>query len=98
MIAIINNKPMLTDFAYNVGKKLVMESIPGLASLYFGVSLIWDLPATEQVIGILAIVALFLGVCLGVSSRLYEVSGAAYNGELVVTVPKDGPTVFFSST
>ncbi len=94
MFTIINNKLVLTDTAYNVGKKLVLLIIPGLSSLYFVLSSIWDFRSSEQVIGMLAIVATFLGVCLIISSRQYEASGAAYDGQMIVMIPEDGPKIF----
>ncbi len=94
MVTIINNKIILTDTAYNVGKKLVLVIIPGLSSLYFGLGYIWDLPSVEQVIGTLAIVATLFGIFLNISSRQYEASGAAYDGQMIVVIPEDGPKLF----
>jgi hypothetical protein len=94
MLTITNNKLRLTDTAYNVGKKLVWVFIPGLSSLYFGLAPILDLPSSEKVMGTLAVIATFLGVCLTISSRQYEASGAAYDGQLVVIIPEDGPKIF----
>ncbi len=85
---------MLTDTTYNIGNKLVRVIIPGLSSLYFGFASVVDLRVSEQVIGMLAVIATLLGVCLTISSRQYKVSGAAYDGQIVVSVPDDGPKLF----
>lgn len=94
MLQTVNNKVMLTDRSYSLGKKLVQVYIPATSSLYFGLSAIWGLPATEQVIGTLACVATFLGVCLGLSSNQYNSSNAAYDGQLVVIPHDDGSKMF----
>lgn len=87
-----NNKTMLSDTSYSIGKKLVQVYIPAVSSLYFGLSSIWGLPATEQVVGTFAVVATFLGVCLGLSSRQYDASEAAYDGEMISETDDSGKT------
>lgn len=90
MIETVNNYVILTDKTYNFVKQLVLVFIPACSSLYFGLAAIWGLPYSEQVVGTLAVVATFLGVCLGVSTNQYNASGAAYNGQLVVQTKEDG--------
>ncbi len=91
-----NNTPLsiFSNTTYDVVKKLVLIIIPGLSTLYFGLSAFWDLPATEKVIGTLTVIAFILGICLTISSRQYEASGAAYDGQIVVTMPEGGPKLF----
>lgn len=90
MLQVANNKVMLGDTAYSVGKKLVQVYIPAVSALYFGLNGIWGLPAVEQVVGTLAVIATFLGVCLGVSSKQYDASEAGYDGHLVVNTEGAG--------
>lgn len=85
-----NTTFMLSDRTYNFTKRLVQVILPALSSLYFGLAAIWGLPAAEQVVGTLAVVTTFLGVTLGISSREYEASGAAYDGNMLVTETPDG--------
>jgi len=85
-----NNRVMLSDKAYSVGKKLVQVYIPATSALYFGLANIWGLPAGEQVVGTLAVLATFIGVVLGISSSQYDASDAAYDGALVVTHDEKG--------
>ena len=85
---------ILSSRAYGFAKHLVQVVIPAFASLYFGLAAIWDLPASEEVVGTLAILATFLGLVLGISSNNYESSGAAYDGALVVTKHPDDSATF----
>jgi hypothetical protein len=90
----VNNHTMLSDGSYSLGKRLVQIYIPALSSLYFGLGSIWGLPAVEQVVGTLAVVATFIGVCLGLSSKQYDQSDAAYDGQVVVETNDTGGKLF----
>lgn len=94
MLTKANQKVMMTDTTYNVSKKLVQVILPAISALYFGLAQIWGLPAAEEVVGTFAVITTFLGVVLGVSTRQYEASGSAYDGQMVVTNPEGGPKVF----
>lgn len=95
MFKTVNNKIMLTDLPYQIGKNLVLIYIPAISSAYFGLSSIWGLPAAGQVSGTLAIVATFLGTCLRVSAKNYDNSGAAHDGKIVVSEnPNTGNMVY----
>ncbi len=85
---------IFSDKTYAVSKQFVQVILPATSALYFGLASIWGLPAAEQVVGTLAVFTTFLGVCLGISSRQYEASGAAYDGQIVVNTPEDGPKLF----
>jgi hypothetical protein len=90
----VNDHTMLSDNWYSLGKKSVQVYIPAASSLYFGLGSIWGLPAVEQVVGTLAVVATFLGVCLGLSSKQYDASEAAYDGKVVVETNGAGKKLF----
>lgn len=94
MLTKTDNHFMLTDRSYGVAKHLVQVILPAIASLYYGLALIWGLPAAEQVVGSLAVITTFLGICLGISTRQYEASGAAYDGSMVVQVQDEGRKIF----
>lgn len=83
-----------SDRTYGLIKRLVQVVLPAISSAYFALSGIWDLPAGEQVVGTIAVITTFLGVSLGISSKSYEASGKAYDGNVIVTHPPDGPTNF----
>lgn len=86
---------ILTDAFYAVAKKMVQVYIPAFASLYFGLGKIWGFPAVAEVVGSCAVIATFIGVCLGVSTSSYVASGAAYDGEITVSESeKTGKTTY----
>ncbi len=85
---------VFSDKTYSAAKKLVQVILPALSSLYFGLASVWGLSNAEQVVGTLAVITTFLGVCLGISTKQYESSGAAYDGQIVVTTPEIGPKLF----
>lgn len=85
MLTAKNDQVMLSDGWYAFGKKLVQVFIPALSAMYFTLAAIWDLPAADKVTGTLAVLATFLGVCLGISSKQYDKSEAAFDGDIVTT-------------
>lgn len=85
-----NGQLMFTEKTYDIGNKLVRVFLPALSALYFGLASIWGLPNAEQVVGTIAVFTTFLGMCLGVSSKHYEESGAAYDGDILVSEGEDG--------
>lgn len=89
-----NGKLMFSQRAYNFTKKAAQIYIPAAGSLYFGLNAIWGLPAPEEVIGTLTVVDTFLGACLGVSTKNYNASGAAYDGDAVVMVDASGKKTY----
>lgn len=89
-----NNHLMLSEKAYEIAKRLVQVILPACGALYFGLGQIWEWPAIENVVGSITIITTFLGVVLGVSTSNYYKSGAAYDGDMVITEPVDGPKTF----
>lgn len=94
MLQKTNDHIMLTDNAYSKGKKLVQVWIPAFSSLYFGLGNIWGLPYVEEIIGTLALLATFMGVCLGLSSKQYDESQAGFEGDIVVSETEAGRKLF----
>lgn len=95
MLQKVNGKLMLTDSFYSFGKKLVQVYIPAVSTLYFTLGNIWRFPAIENVVGSFAAIATFLGVCLGLSSKQYDASEAAFDGKLVVGIsPESGRKLY----
>ena len=87
-------RPMLSNQSYNTIKWLVQTALPLSGSLYFGLAQTWDLPASEQVVGTLALLATFFGAILGVSSKRYNASGAAHDGEIIINEDEEGKKLF----
>lgn len=81
---------LFSETVYEVLKKIVQIVLPGLASLYFGLAQIWGLPNAENVVGSIALLTAFLGLCLGISSRSYNSTDAKFDGTLVLEPNEDG--------
>lgn len=76
--------PWVTDGMFNVLRLLVELVLPASGSLYLGLAEIWGLPHRMEVVGTIAVVTTFLGVCLKLLRSNYEASEAKYDGEFVV--------------
>lgn len=76
---------ILSTKVYDFLKPVAQIVLPAAASLYFGLSTIWDLPAGEQVVGTISLVDVFLGAILGISTKQYNESDAAHDGALLIT-------------
>lgn len=63
---------LFTDAVYRKLRFMALIVLPALAALYFGVSQIWGLPNTEEVMGTIALVDTFLGSLLKWSTSTYE--------------------------
>ena len=60
---------------YDILKWIAQYFLPGLGSLYFGLSKIWGVPYGEEIVGTFSLLAVFLGVVLGLSKLGYEGEG-----------------------
>lgn len=90
--ALDNAQPtlVLSPVWYDRLRLLVQVILPGIGALYFGLAGIWGLPKAEQVVGTAAVLAVFLGLILGVSRRRYEASDAKFDGVIVPQVDAGG--------
>lgn len=66
---------MFTNKTYNVLKYITQIVIPAVATLYFALANIWNLPYGEQIVGTLTAIDAFLGVLLGISTSKYNKKG-----------------------
>lgn len=62
----MNNK------VYDILKFVAQVILPAIGTLYFALAGIWGFPYAEQVVGTIAAVDTFLGVCLGISTSKYN--------------------------
>lgn len=62
----MNNK------VYNVLKWIALVVLPAIATLYFALATIWDLPYSEQIVGTITAIDTFLGAILGISNYNYN--------------------------
>ena len=87
-------RAILSESTYKKTKGLVQIGLPLTSSSYFALSRFWELPATEGVIGGLAILALVLGIALRTSSDNYYNSPYGHDGEMVVIADGGGVRTF----
>lgn len=85
---------MFNPQTYELLKKLVQVILPAIGSMYFALANIWGLPGAENVVGTIAVITTFLGICLGISSSTYNKLDAVYDGNIVVTEKPEGGRVF----
>lgn len=62
----MNNK------TYDILKWIAQILLPALATLYFGLAGIWNLPFSEEIVGTITAIDTFLGIILGLSSANYN--------------------------
>jgi hypothetical protein len=83
----------LNEQAYNFLKWFTLIALPAISSLYFGLSDVWDLPNATQVVGTIALLTTFLGTVLGISTKSYNNSDAAFDGDVQVSAADGGKTI-----
>lgn len=74
----MNNK------TYDIVKAIVQIGLPAAGTLYYTIASIWGLPKSEEVVGTLAAVATFLGVCLTIANRSYMKSDERFDGTIKI--------------
>ncbi len=62
----------MSNKTYDVLKWIALYFLPALATLYFALAGIWNLPYGEQVLGTISAIDTFLGVLLGLSNAKYK--------------------------
>ena len=71
----------MSNKVYDILKWIAQIFLPALGTLYFALAGIWGFPYGEEVVGTIAAIDTFLGVCLGISSYNYELKkGDEENG------------------
>ena len=84
----------LSNKAYDTLKWIAQILLPGLGTLYFALSSIWNLPYCQQVVGTLSAVTVFIGMLLGLSAAKYpgdgtiKMQGATYRTKLTIPMEK----------
>lgn len=63
---------MLSNYAYDILKRIAQYVLPALGTLYFAIASIWGLPYGEEVVGTITAVDAFLGAILGISTYQYN--------------------------
>lgn len=62
---------ILSNKVYDVLKWIAQLLLPALATLYFALAGIWNLPYGEQIVGTITAIDTFLGILLGISTANY---------------------------
>jgi hypothetical protein len=91
-----NAQPLLklNNKTYDFLKFLALVGLPTVASAYFTLAGQLNLANPEGVVGILTVITTVLGVMLGVSTKQFNKSGAAFDGAISITEGADGAKLY----
>lgn len=84
----------MSNKTYDALKYLAQIVLPALGTLYFALSQIWGWPNGEEIVGTIVAVNAFIGVSLGLSTRQYQKTGAAYNGTIDISEDEEGTKLY----
>jgi hypothetical protein len=62
----------MSNKTYDILKFIAQIVLPALATFYFAIASIWNLPYAEQIVGTIAAVDTLLGALLGISTSRYN--------------------------
>lgn len=62
----------LNNKTYDILKWISLYILPALATLYYAISEIWNIPFCEQVVGTISAIETFIGVAVGLSANEYK--------------------------
>lgn len=62
----------MSNKVYDILKWIAQILLPALGTLYFALAKIWNLPYSEEIVGTITAVDLFLGALLGISTIEYN--------------------------
>lgn len=62
---------MMSNKMYDILKWIAQIALPAIGTLYFALANIWGWPYGEQIVGTITAIDAFLGVCLGISTKVY---------------------------
>lgn len=69
---------------YDSLKYIALVALPAIGTLYVGLNAVWGLPSTPEVVRTILVVDTFLGTLLHLSSKAYNKSDSAYDGNVVI--------------
>ena len=62
----------MSNKVYDTLKWIAQILLPALGTLYFAIAKIWGLPYSEEIVGTITAIDLFLGTLLGISTIQYN--------------------------
>lgn len=62
----------MSNRLYDVLKFVAQILLPAIGTLYFALANIWNWPYPEEIVGTITAVDAFLGVVLGISTKIYN--------------------------
>ena len=62
----------MSNKTFDVLKYIAQIVLPAIATLYFALAQIWNLPYGEQIVGTITAIDAFLGALLGISTYKYN--------------------------
>lgn len=62
----------MSNKVYDILKWIAQILLPALGTLYFALAKIWNLPYSEEIVGTITAIDLFLGALLGISTIEYN--------------------------
>ncbi len=85
-----SNTTLLSNRNYDLVKYTATLILPAIGALYFALAQIWGFPRADDVVGTIAALNVFAGVVLAVAARVYNLSGAKYDGTFRVEETDEG--------
>lgn len=61
----------LSNETYDLLKKIALYFLPALATLWLTIGKIWGIPYTTEIGATITAIDVFIGACLGISSKNY---------------------------
>lgn len=62
----------MTNKTYDILKFITTILLPSLATFYFTISQIWNLPLGEEIVGTISAITVMLGAIINISSKNYH--------------------------
>jgi hypothetical protein len=72
LVGDLKNTWVMSTSAYDILTWIAQILLPALATLYGGLSIVWNLPYTDQIIGTILALDTFLGLVLGFSTAEFH--------------------------
>jgi len=83
---------ILPEKWYNIAKWFVTIVLPAIGAAVFSLQNAFDISNAEQITGVCSVLAIFLGTVLGISTKNYNTSDKAFDGDMIMTQGEDGDT------